>query len=84
MLEIRLRCNTEVINDILFTKALLIFRVKKLPGPVLGLVDLLCSFCVTLDAGLRYLGARFKMNLQFLELAVISRGCRKNGDNKKK
>ena len=72
VLIIGLWCDTEVIDDIFFAEPLLVFRIKELPGPVFGFMDLFCRFGMALDVGLRYFGTGFKTGLQFLELGVIS------------
>mgnify|MGYP001815910222 CR=1 FL=1 len=76
MLIIGLRCDTEVIDDIFFAKPLLVFGVEKLPGPVLGFMDLLSCLGVTLDAGTGHIRAGVEIDLKLFEFSVISSCCR--------
>ena len=71
--KIGLRRDAEVIQDIALAKPLLVIGIKKLPGPVIRLVNLLRRFGMTCDTGPGDFGSGLEMLLQFLELGVVGR-----------
>jgi hypothetical protein len=66
--------DTEIIQNVALANALLVVRIQKLPGPVLGFLELLGRLGMTFDTGSRDLGTGLEILLQFLELVMIS--CR--------
>jgi hypothetical protein len=69
--KIGLRRDAEVIQDISLANPLLVIRIQKFPGPVVGFMNLFGSFCVALEAGPGDFRARLEILLQFLEFGVI-------------
>ena len=70
--KIRLRRDTEIIQDIALAKPLLVVGIKKLPGPVVGFMDLFGRLGVAFDAGPGDFRTGLEILLKLLEPGVIS------------
>ena len=66
---------TVVVDDVFLAAHPSGLGIERLPCPVLGMLHLLGCFCMANQASLRNLRSGPEIAIQFLELAVIGRGC---------